>query len=311
MRLTFKTTNYFSFDITFNSLDLSVIDLKQLLESHKGYVKDNIRLFFNGSLLDDKFTLTYYGVHDEDVLIFVNFCRLQSKQVENSVFNEFEEEDEENVKNGPGGNIVEYIDSIVNEEINPIEEENKEEGTNEQEGNLLENIASIVKVMTSSNSSDVQNIISTLNENHPEMIDLITENEQEFKNLISQPITQQDIILYKHFLGEDVENEGENSVEFNEEEPIQNDEQNDVVEENNNEETEINLSKIDYDAVQRLRILGFNEIDACQAYFAFDKNEDLAAEFLYENKNEDDVFINYENNINQSENFNNEEEANK
>jgi len=304
--LTFKTLKNSSFEINFDSFDISVTEIKQAIENHKGYVKDNIRLFFNGSLLDNKHTLLDYGVHDENVLIVVNLN--PPKLLENIEF----EEDKQ------GANIVQYIESLVGEEeeINVLEEE-KEEGINEPD-NLLENIASIVKVMTSSNTNtvDVQNIISTLNENHPEMIDLITENEQEFKNLISQPVTQEDINLYKKFLGEDVEeennNDDENREEENQQEHIpesvnvdeQNDEQNgeSVVEQNNNEETEINLSKIDYDAVQRLKFLGFNEIDACQAYFAFDKNEELAAEFLYETKlnDNDDVFINYDN-INQSE----------
>ena len=46
----------------------------------------------------------------------------------------------------------------------------------------------------------------------------------------------------------------------------------------------IRLSKEDFDAVGRLKELGFSEMDAVQAFFACDKNEDMAANFLMENR---------------------------
>ena len=53
---------------------------------------------------------------------------------------------------------------------------------------------------------------------------------------------------------------------------------------NDKNEQVIRLSKTEFDAVNRLKELGFNEREAVQAFFACDKNEELAANFLMENR---------------------------
>jgi len=51
---------------------------------------------------------------------------------------------------------------------------------------------------------------------------------------------------------------------------------------------QINVSEAERDAIERLCQLGFSRDLAIQAYFACDKNEELAANFLFEQPPDED-----------------------
>jgi UV excision repair protein RAD23 len=156
---------------------------------------------------------------------------------------------------------------------------------------VLKNISSIVKVLCYDNPSQLQNILLTLQQSSPELIELIKENEDEFKTLIQQPITEEDLRAFNQFNrqsqgGLSGESELGGNSNIGEGELVQ----------GQGGRNYIKLSKQDYDAVNKLKELGFNETDALQAYFACDKNEEMAANLLWENKlregeQEGDFFI--------------------
>ena len=142
---------------------------------------------------------------------------------------------------------------------------------------VLKNISSIVKVLCYNNPSQLQNILLTLQQSSPELIELIKENEDEFKGLIQQPITEEDLRAFNEFNRQTqggLAGESELGGNVGEGEVYQGE----------GGRNYIKLSKQDYDAVTKLKELGFEENDAVQAYFACDKNEELAANLLWENK---------------------------
>jgi len=53
--------------------------------------------------------------------------------------------------------------------------------------------------------------------------------------------------------------------------------------------TQISVTEEERDAIERLVRLGFSHDQAIQAYFACDKNEELAANFLFDQPDEDDA----------------------
>jgi UV excision repair protein RAD23 len=176
---------------------------------------------------------------------------------------------------------VEFLTNGIPENLSFPEGEGTNLDVNSTSTNaVLKNISSIVKVLCYNNPSQLQNILLTLQQSSPELIELIKQNENEFKTLIQQPITEEDIRAFNEFnrqaqgglggegelpgfgseVGEGGVNEGQSGGNY------------------------IKLSKHDYDAVNKLKELGFNEADALQAYFACDKNEEMAANLLWENK---------------------------
>lgn len=118
-------------------------------------------------------------------------------------------------------------------------------------------------------------LLEQIAQSNPEVFELIKENQEEFMNLIETPLTEAEIQL----MAAEVEGgegfEGADGDEGEEEDGV------DLT-------TTIQVTEEEKAAIERLMALGFDRPRVIEAYFACDKNETIAANFLFEHMNDDD-----------------------
>jgi len=147
----------------------------------------------------------------------------------------------------------------------------------QSESEVIKRIASLVKILCANDPSQLQNIILGLQQTQPELLNLIKAHETEFKNLISQPVTEEDMAVFQEFNNQRGQMQGGEGGMGSQGGTNQDQSGRPI----------IRLSKTEFDAVQRIKEFGFSEMDAAQAYFACDKNEEMAINFLIEMKSQD------------------------
>ncbi len=183
------------------------------------------------------------------------------------------------------GNVsiaIEFLyNGIPDVPIDDTEVNNGNQGQSGQvpqsESDVIKRIASLVKILCANDPSQLQNIILGLQQTQPELLNLIKAHETEFKNLISQPVTEEDMAAFQEFNNQRGQMEGGEGGMGTQGGTSQDQSGRPI----------IRLSKSEFDAVQRIKEFGFSEMDAAQAYFACDKNEEMAINFLLEMKSQD------------------------
>ena len=179
-----------------------------------------------------------------------------------------------------------------------MEGQNQPEGEGEGEGeeggddiDPLKKTASIAKILCQNDPSKLTNLLQNIQQSDPDLFNLINEREEEFKTLLEQPINEEDIRNLRSFQQEmGIGGEGGGHEGHGGHGGIR-----------------LNLTDQDRAAINRLKDLGnFNEADVIQAYFACEKNEELAANYLFEQKmrDDDEMFKNNNNNNNNGNNNN-------
>ena len=332
MKLILKNLKQVQFNVELESDKKTIQDLKNEIEKIHGFDAAQLKLLHNGRILDNAKTLEEYQIKDENVIIMMNTKPKQKEQPPSTEPPKTEPEKKEETEKKedppkqpepqPQSSNSEYTTQINSLVEMGYEKEKVEKAINAAKGNLdlaleflnsgnipdsapqtqpqpqnqsqpnrgnrnlsleLRRNASLIKIVCKDNPEKVFSILNNLKQRNPALLEKIKEHEQDFKNLLVSPISQEDIDNFKAveqnlqgLLGEGGRRPGQ---------------------------VEIRLTPEEAEAVKRLKELGdFSQAEVIQAFFACDKNEELTANYLFEQKMRDDEEeANQNNNNNQGQ----------
>ena len=296
MKLTLKNLKQNEFPIEVESDKITVEQLKVLIENKYEFDSKFIKLLHSGVVLENAKTLEEYKIKDNNVIIMMSLKKKEKPQEKQEIKEDIQKPKEEPPKNEAKdeSKYTEQINALVDMgyEKDKVEKaikaangsidlaieflnsdtipEPKQENSNQQQGssnyvpgpvnpNLPEKKkknAIIIKILCKDNPERISSILNNIKNKSPELFELIKRYEQDFKNLLVSPITQEDINIFNTF-DQEMRRPG----------------------------ATIKLTREESLAVKRLQDLGnFSQAEAVQAYLACDKNEELAANFLFEQK---------------------------
>jgi hypothetical protein len=159
------------------------------------------------------------------------------------------------------------MNGITDEDLAFFEEQEQQNQNHPNNIPSLKTIASVIKVLCQNDPTNLEDILQTLNQNAPEIMNMISNNQEEFENLLKEPMNEEDL---RNFEQVQIENGELFGVGEEDEE---------------DDDNGINLTKDEMDVVKKIvEFTGVSEAEAVQAFIACEKNEQLATNFVLENK---------------------------
>ena len=296
MKIILKNLKQVKYEVELETEKNTIKDLKKEIEKLHGFDANLIKLLHNGKVLEDHKTLEDYKIKEENVIVMMNIKpkkRIETEsseqvkppptkkeepskkeeekpktynaeQVNKLIEMGYGSEKVEKALNAANGNMqlaIEFLTSGKIPEQSTYNQSNEQYRQYNDSGSRLPELrvyASFIKMKCSNQPEKILSILDTLEQKNPSLLGFIRDYEEEFKRLLVAPITQEDIINYKR-----IEEEGGGR----------------------RRQIKINLTPEEREAINRLKNLGdFSESDIIQAYIACDKNEELAANYLFEQK---------------------------
>lgn len=320
MKLIIKNLKQIPYEVEVKDDKITINELKLEIEKVHNFEASNLKLLFNGMVLDNGKTLENYQIKDENILIMMN-ARVKpknipqqeppkeekkedkkeiqqpqpqsqpkpqvpkieknyTKEVNSLIEMGFEKNEAEAAIKASKGNVELAIEFLYNGIPENLPEENlapQEPNNDQPEVRELKKIASIIKVICAQQPNALEGILSSIENQDPQLMEILTQHEDEFKAMLAEPLTDNDIRNFQEF--QENAQRGSGGMEGRR---------------GRNPPGTIELTKEEFEAVKRLRELGnFSDAEIVQAYFACEKNEEMAINLLFENKmNEDNQGFN-------------------
>ena len=334
MKITIKTLKQVTFEIEVPSEKSTILDLKKAIEESQNFDADQLKLLHSGVVLENDKTLEEYKIEEGATVIMMNSKvkvknndpkaqpqeqkKEEPKQEEKAEEKKPEQKPQENkyasqiaslvdmgfeksqaeaaikAARGQVDVAVEFLYNGIPEGIdnNDMQDLLEGQGEGNEEEDPVKKLASVAKIISREDPTKLTNLLQNIQMTDPDLFNEIKEREEEFKTLLEQPVNQQDLINLRSFQQDLGIPGGQGQHEGHEGHGGQGG-------------IRINLTEQDRTVINRLKELGnFNEADVVQAYFACDKNEEMTANYLFEQKmrDDDEMFKNNNNNNNNNNN---------
>jgi UV excision repair protein RAD23 len=301
MKIIIKNLKQIEYIVEIESDQKTVKDLKDEIQKVHGFDSNLMKLLHNGVILNDTNTLADYKIKDENVIIMMNSKPKQkpnppqtnpqpsqepkaptepkakepekkpeetkpdmSEKVNALVEMGYEREKVEKALTASGGSTdlaIEFLTSGNIPEHAPQSQPIPNIPNNNNDSNLDEELrinASLIKLMCARDPNKIISILNSMKEKTPHLLTKIRQHEEDFKRLLVSPINQEDLDNFRIF---------EQRIGPGRRPP------------------ELRLTREETEAIKRLKDLGnFSQAEVIQAYFACDKNEELTANYLFEQK---------------------------
>lgn len=295
MKLRLKTIMNVQYELTVDNALITVECLKQEIEKKHHIHSTNLKLLYNGVVLSDYNTLRDYNINDNALIIMminklkpintsneVHVLEQQQQQQQQVYHNEcktlvemgFNNDDALSAITNTKGDVQLAIDNIVNGYCCSDNSENNSDDT----VLMLQKAASIIKVLCVEEPSGLDTVLQNIQQHDPILMEMISENEDKFKEMLSVPLNEKDIQIFEEYQ-KDNDNEDDSNC-YSQVSHSQCDESSSSV-----YLQQIELTQEEVNAIGRLKELtGVNEDEIVQVYLACGKNEEVAASILMETR---------------------------